>query len=128
MSPKVVLPTRDPETPDVEDKLRDRVQSLHSNIGRVVIGQYQKQYQMAIKALKKTLRSRSNLHTASGSFCQTHFDPDSLVLTDRRHFFLHAHLILPFDTPLVFWGIFWLNQAKAKVQEKPVNIGKTNDC
>jgi hypothetical protein len=28
-------------------------------------------------------------------------------------------LILPFDTPLVFWGIFWLNGAKAKIRKSP---------
>jgi hypothetical protein len=34
-------------------------------------------------------------------------------------FFLHADLILPFDTPLVFWGIFWLSRANVKVQKSP---------
>jgi len=105
MSPRVTLPTRDPETPDVEDgrsavcQFSDaqsgelEAQSLHSNIGRVVVDQYQ-------MALKKPLRFRSNLHTAGGSF-------------------LHVHLILPFDTPLIFWGIFWLNRAKAKIRKGP---------
>jgi hypothetical protein len=74
-------------------------------------------------ALEKALALASYLHTASGSFSQAHFDPDRPVLTDRGHFFFHAHLILPFDTPLVFWGIFGLKRAKAKVQKKPVNIG-----
>jgi hypothetical protein len=31
--------------------------------------------------------------------------------------FINLHLILPFDTPLVFWGIFWLKREKAKVHK-----------
>jgi hypothetical protein len=76
----------------------------------VSIGQYQMRF-------KNTFAPASNLHTASGSFCHAHFDPDRPVLTDRGHFFFHPHLILPFDTGLIFWGIFWLKRAKAKVRK-----------